>query len=341
MFRYRSGLSGIVLAILAVALGSCAGEHRLTEPYYLVAVNKQLPYWQNARAGLLRAAAEIGVGAELIGPDNYDPAEQLAEFERVANNPDKPPAGILVSPADPSLMTPAINAAIAKGINVITIDSDAPDSNRLSFVGTDNYSVGVQSAEVTADQLQRAGTVIVFTIMGQANLEDRLRGYKDIFNQFPAIRIIEEVDIKGDATIAFDKTKEILLKDRGRMDAFVCLEAIACPEVAEVLMREGVSDKVVIAMDTGERTLGWVQKGMVYATIAQRPYTMAYTGLRMLADLHKYKPRDPETEGSLATVPKYVDTGATLVTKDNVAGFIEDQAAATAETTEADAKPAE
>ena len=45
------------------------------------------------------------------------------------------------------------------------------------------------------------------------------------------------------------------------MDAFVCLEAIACAEVAEVLSRNNVRDKVVIAMDAGDRTLDWIQKG--------------------------------------------------------------------------------
>jgi ribose transport system substrate-binding protein len=79
-------------------------------------------------------------------------------------------------------------------------------------------------------------------------------------------------------------------------------------------------------MDTPMRTLEWIQHGLVHATIAQKPYTMAYTGLRSLADVYKYKPANLEREGSLSTVPYFVDTGATLVTKENVAGFLRDQA---------------
>ena len=175
-------------------------------------------------------------------------------------------------------MKDAIDQAIAAGVNVITLDSDSPTSKRLFFVGSANYDIGVESGQYTVQRLNKAGTVIVYTIEGQTNIEDRLRGYRDVFANYPAVRIIETVDIKGDPTIAFDKTKEFLAKDRTRMDAFVCLEAIACAEVAEVLSRNNIRDKVVIAMDAGDRTLDWIQKGLIHATIAQRPYTMAYVG---------------------------------------------------------------
>lgn len=332
MFRYRTAFLVVIPVALAVMIVACGGgDYRLQEKYYLVAFNKKIPYWQNANAGLRRAAIELGVGAEMIGPDTYDPQGQKSELDRIIAE-EKPPAGILVSASDADTLTPSINAAMAKGINVITIDSDAPDSKRLTFIGTNNYRIGTQSAEVTAQQLGRAGTVIVYTTKGQPNLEERLRGYHDVFNQFPAIRIIEVFDMKGDAVNAFERTKtEVEGRNRNRMDAFVCLEAISCPEVADVLTRNNVHDKVVIAMDTSERTLEWIKKGVIYATIAQRPYTMAYLGLRMLADLHKYPPKNMETESSLATVPHFVDTGATLVTKDNVDAFIKDQADANQE----------
>ncbi len=328
MLRYQRASCLLVLALFMIALAGCGGsEFRKTEKYYLVATNTDLPYWQAAKAGLVSAAVEIGVAAEMVGPDTYDPAAQKQAFDDLLAVPDEDlPAGILISPSDPDVLTPVINSAVAKGINVITIDSDAPESDRLTFVGTDNYSVGVQSAEITAEQLQNAGNVIVFTIEGQANLEDRLRGYKDIFAQFPAIRIIDVVDIKGEGAAAFDLTKEILAERRSSVDAFVCLESIACPEVAEVLNRSNARDKIVIAMDTPVRTLDWVQHGLIQATIAQKPYTMAYSGVRMLADLYKYKPERIERTSSLATLPYFVNTGSSIVTRDNVERYLQDQA---------------
>jgi len=327
MSSYSRAL-GFLLALggMVVALGCGRGEYRKQEVYYLVAANINLPYWQSARNGLFRAAAEVGVSADVKGPETYDPKAQREEFLKLVAM-ERQPAGILVSPASVELMRDAIDQAVAKGIKVITIDSDAPGSKRLFFVGTDNYDVGVRSAEYLAQRLNRAGNVVVFTIAGQANLEERLRGYRDVFAAYPAIRIIETVDIKGDAVVAFDRTKLIVAKELNRVDAFACLEAIACPEVAEVLSRNNVRNKVVVAMDVSERTLDWIQKGMIQATFAQRPYTMAYVGLRMLADLNHYPPAQLEATRSLATVPQFVDTGVTLVDRSNVEQFLKDQEA--------------
>lgn len=328
MFSYRLVLRIIMPVCLALMLTACGGgEYRLQEHYYLVTTHTDLPFWRNAQAGLFRAAAEIGVSAEMLGPTTFSPQEQKEALDELIAS-DDPPEGIMVSASDENLLTPSINAAIAKGINVITIEADAPESNRLSYVGIDNYSVGVQSAEITAEQLRRAGTVIVYSIAGQANVEERLRGYRDVFDEFPAIRIIDVVDMQGDATVAFDRTKEILADDPFAMDAFVCLEAIACPEIAEVLMRNAIRDKVVIAMDAGERTLDWINRGMIHATVAQRPYTMAYMGLRMLADWHRYPPNEMDRDGAVTSVPEFVDTGSALVTQENVGEYLEAQASA-------------
>ncbi len=79
-------------------------------------------------------------------------------------------------------------------------------------------------------------------------------------------------------------------------------------------------------MDTPVRTLDWIQHGLIQATIAQKPYTMAYTGLRMLADYKKYPPETKENVSSLSTFPFFVDTGSALVTRDNVERFLQDQA---------------
>lgn len=326
MFSYRRALIVPATAIFLLSLSSCGGdEYRKQETYYLVAANINLPYWQQARAGLFKAAAEVGVSAELKGPDTYDTAAEKEEFLKLVHA-EKKPTGILVSAADANLMKDAIDQAMAAGVNVITIDSDSPSSKRLFFVGSANYDIGVESGRYTVQKLGRAGTVIVYTIGGQTNIEDRLRGYKDVFNNYPAVKIIETVDIKGQATIAFDRTKELVLKDKSRMDAFVCLEAIACAEVAEVLSRNNIRDKVVIAMDAGDRTLDWIQKGLIQATIAQRPYTMAYVGMRMLADFHKYPPSKMEAGSTLATVPELVNIGSVLIDKSNVERFIKDQA---------------
>ena len=78
-------------------------------------------------------------------------------------------------------------------------------------------------------------------------------------------------------------------------------------------------------MDTDEGTLNWIQKGVIAATIAQKPYTMAYYGIQMLDQLYHHKPPSLDVnwaEDPFSPMPTFVDTGATLVTKDNVGDFI-------------------
>jgi ribose transport system substrate-binding protein len=105
------------------------------------------------------------------------------------------------------------------------------------------------------------------------------------------------------------------------------LGATPCPEAADVLTSNGIEGKVVVAMDADERTLEGIRQGVIHATVAQRPFTMAYTGLRLLADLYRYPPRAMETEGSLSTVPEVIDTGAVMVTADNLNTFVSERQA--------------
>jgi len=324
MRRFQSLSCAIPLGAMLFLLAGCGGsQHNPQEKYYLLSANIKIPYWETAANGLMRAARQMQVQAELVGPDTYDAQAQQQELRRLTGLQQKP-AGILISPADANLMKADIDAAIAAGIPVITLDSDSPSSKRILFIGTNNYEAGIMGGRVLAKQLQGKGNVVVFTMPGQANLAERLNGYKFALSEHPGFKI-EVVDIKGDPRVAFDTTNEIVEKRRDKVDGFVCLEAQAGKEVAEVLDRAKVTGKTVVAMDTDEGTLNWIQKGVIAATIAQKPYTMAYYGVQMLDQLYHQKPPSLDVnwaQDPFSPLPAFVDTGATLVTKDNVGDFI-------------------
>ena len=210
---------------------------------------------------------------------------------------------------------------------VITIDSDAPTSKRLLFVGTDNFNAGVLGGNLVAKLLNGHGNIVIFTMPNQSNLKDRMQGYQSVFDTHPGLKVTQTIDVKGDPTVAFDGAKQ-LITAKAKFDAIVCLEAIACPEVGEVLSRENPNPKpTVVAMDTDSRTLTWIQKGIISATLAQRPYTMAYFGVRLLADYHLTPPGELLStnwaENPKSPVPTFVDTGAFIVNKDNVSNFMD------------------
>jgi ribose transport system substrate-binding protein len=309
-------------AALILGLAACSSSrHEATEKYYLLAANTKLAYWQAAGAGLERAARHLGVASEMAGPDTYDPQAEVQAFRDTVA---KKPTGILVSAADPTMMKDAIDAAIAQGIPVITIDSDVPTSKRLTLIGTNNYEAGLMGGRILAERLHNKGDVVVYTMPGQINLDQRLQGYKNILSDHPQMKIIRVVDVKGNPSIAFDTTEEIL-KGKSTPEGFVCLVSTSCSEVADVLDRHKVENKVLVAMDSDANTLSWIQKGKIAATIAQKPFTMAYYGVIMLDSVHHFKL--PTLDGNWAQdtrspLPVFVDTGVTLIDKSNVDAFL-------------------
>lgn len=312
----------VALIISFAALTGCSSSrHDPNEKYFLVASNIKLPYWQTAGNGIEKAARDLGVQGQMVGPDSYDPQGEASLFREVIA---KKPAGILVSAADPNVMQAPIDEAISQGIPVIAIDADSPKSKRLLFIGTNNYEAGRMGALKAAELLGRKGSVVVYTIERQENLADRLHGYRDVFGD--NIKILQVIDMKGDPRVAFDVTNDMVTQGKMRPDAFICLEAIACKEVAEVLGRNKITGRVVVAMDTDEDTLQDISKGAIQATVAQKPFTMAFYGLKMLDDLHHDKPKNLSANwdaDTVAPIPKFVDTGASLIDKSNVDAFLQ------------------
>ena len=316
-------LAFVSLIALLIPLLSCGTGHDAEEKYFLVASNLQVPYWQTAGAGFSQAAKDLKVRAEFVGPDTFDPKAQQQVFQKIVA---QKPTGILVSSADPQLMKADIDKAIASGIPVVTMDSDAPSSKRLFFIGTNNYQAGVTGGQRLAKELHGKGNVVIFTMPEQANLQERLRGYRDALESTPQVKIVRVVDIKGDPRIAFDSATDIIGKERDKVDGFVCLEAQGGKEVATVLSNNGIKNKVVMAMDTDTDTLEWVRRGVIAATISQKPYTMAYVGVMMLDHLYHHKLPSLDTDwskDSFAPIPAFVDTGSSLIDKSNVEAFLQ------------------
>jgi ribose transport system substrate-binding protein len=137
----------------------------------------------------------------------------------------------------------------------------------------------------------------------------------------PEIKVVQVIDMAGNANKAFDATRQFTETGKTPPDAFVCLEALSCAEVAEVLDRAGIRTKMIIGMDTMEATVNWIQKGMIRATIAQKPYTMANFGVRVLDSFHHNKPANSDPTSNASAVPLFIDTGATLVDKSNLSLF--------------------
>jgi ribose transport system substrate-binding protein len=311
-----------VIALLSLAvfgLTSCQTPyHEQEEHYFFVASNVNLPYWQEAQAGLTDAAKQMGVKAELIGPDKFDPQEQLKAFQKAVESK---PSGIMISVTRPELLQDAINNAIAQGIPVITVDSDAPNSKRVMFVGTDSYRAGEESGKRMADLLKGKGQVVVITIPGQLNLDERARGVNEALKKYPGIKIAQTIDDNGDPRVAND-SMSALLKAKAKIDGIICLEASGGSGAAEALHRLDIKIPIV-GFDKDPETLDWIDRDGITATVTQKPYVMAYYALKFADDLHHNAVHEFKDWriAPASPMPTFVDTGTAVLDKSNVKVF--------------------
>jgi ribose transport system substrate-binding protein len=314
---------GVLTLATAAFLAGCGARHSDKEVYFLISANSALPYWQTAAAGFKQAAAQYKVTAKVVGPDGYDPQAELAELQKATA---AKPAGILISVSDISVLQPGIDAAVNAGVPVITMDSDAAGSRRIYFIGTNNLQAGQLGGRRVIQKLGGKGNVVFFTISGQPNTEERLKGFKDVFEGRPDIKIAEVVDIKGDPKVAFDKTQDFLaLTGPKKINAFVCLDSASGKMVSDAIKRSNETDRTLVAWDINQDTLDGIKAGTIDATIVQKPFTMAYVGLKALDEVFHAPPAQLTKDYSadaFSPYPVFVDTGTELVDKSNVDLYI-------------------
>jgi ribose transport system substrate-binding protein len=322
------GMALPLVALAAMLISGCEARHSIKEVFYLIGSNMSSNYWQTAVAGFKKAGAQYQVTAKVAGPDNYDPQAELTELKNAIA---AKPAGILISVSDASVLTPGIDAAVNAGIPVITIDSDAAGSHRLYFIGTNNLDAGRLGGQRVIEKLGGKGNVVFFTIAGQPNTEERLKGFKDAFASRPGINIVEVVDIKGDTSVAFDRTQQLLaLAGAKKIDAFVCLDSASGKMVADAVKRTNDTSRVVVAWDVNPDTLNGIKDGVIDSTVVQKPFTMGFVGLKALDEIYHDPPAQLGKDYSVdafAPYPAFIDTGTSLVDKSNVDVFLADATA--------------
>jgi ribose transport system substrate-binding protein len=322
MRKHAGALASFLILLVAAVIGSCAKPyHEETEKYYFVATNVNLPYWQEAQAGFMDAARALGVKAELVGPATYDPGAEATMFRDIV---DKQPAGICLSAARTDFFRADIDKAILSGIPVICVDADVPESKRVLYIGTDNVKAGRESVKRMA-ALAPKGNIVVITIPGQRNLDDRLAGVADALKNYPALKLMKILDDKGDWRSAFDQISDMILK-KEKFDGIVCLEATGGPGAADALNRFDMTGKLpIVAFDKDPKTLDLIERGAISSTVAQKPYVMSYYGLKFLDDLHHNAVKEFKDwrVAPAAPLPTWVDTGKAVVDKSNLAAFRE------------------
>ena len=162
------------------------------------------------------------------------------------------------------------------------------------------------------------------TKVGQSNLEERIRGYKDALAKSPGISVAQIVDTQSDANIAAQVATAVLQKNPN-LAGIGCVEAAGGMGAATAVREAGLTGKVkIVAMDRGNEVLEQIGSGVISATVAQRTALMPFYAVQILYNLNNrdIPITDDNRKAQVSAAPEYVDTGVIIVDETNYKYFL-------------------
>jgi len=260
----------------AVALLPAMPAFAQDKPLLAFVTNASADFWTIARRGTEKAQAELpDFQVEFIVPGESTPAEQ----RRIADDLlARGVSGVAISPINAENATETLNKIAAAGV-LFTSDSDAPASNRMVYIGTDNVAAGVQAGELMKEALPAGGTAMLFVgTMDNANARERVEGIRKALEGGN----ITIVDVRTDE-IDFVKARrnvEDTLTAYPDINMLVGLYSYNPPQIIEAVSAAGMNGKVIIiGFDEDVVTLRGIKEGNVYGTVVQQPFEFGYQSI--------------------------------------------------------------
>ena len=306
----------IAFGLLSCKPGSNAAQNcapATTDKHFKLSfvTNNASDYWTIARKGVEKGDCELGsVDVEFKMPGEGTAAEQKRIIDDLISTGVN---GIAMSPVDPDNQTQLINDTAKKAL-VITQDSDAPNSDRSLYIGTDNVAAGRQAGNLVKEALPNGGKIMVFVGKSDArNAAERYQGLKEALQG----STVEIIDIRTDDT------------DRARAKTNAADTLVKYPEIAGMVglwsyngpaILNAVKDanKVgqvkIICFDEEAETLAGVKEGSIFATVVQQPFEFGYQSVKIMAQI---------LGGDKSAIPanKQINVPTKIIKKDTVEEF--------------------
>jgi ribose transport system substrate-binding protein len=279
--RLNSIVKSVLVSTALLLFASCGNSANKTEAKKVklaFVTNNPSNFWALARKGTEAADKELE-NAEV----EFQIADGTAADQRriVDNLLTKGVMGIALSPVDPANQTQMINDIAQKAV-VITQDSDAPDTNRMAYIGTDNLASGKQAGELIKKALPDGGKIVLFVGKKDAqNARDRYEGIK----QAIAGTRIQILDLKtddSDEVRAKENAADMIVRYPD-VAALVGLWAYNGPAIVSALKEAKKLGKIqVVCFDDDPATIAAIMDGSVFGTIVQQPYEFGYQAVLLM-----------------------------------------------------------
>jgi LacI family transcriptional regulator len=228
-----------------------------------------------------RRVAHLGVQlvyrpVQTLGVDDTDAFKELVQSGV---------SGIILTAGNPEGLKPLIDDAEEKGIRVLCVSTDAPESRRSSIVCVEPWLNGCLAGELMGKFVPPGSEVAV--VAGMLSTEDHRRktdGFSDAFPRHcPGGKIVEVVEGREDEDESFQKTFDLL----GRVPALagIYVNTVNCLPVCRALGARGLAGKIkLITTDLFAEMSPYFLKGIITASIYQQPHRQGQTAVRLMAD---------------------------------------------------------
>ncbi len=267
-----------------------------------------MEYWNLCSDGIEKADEELGTHTQIIGPtDSSTFTTEIANYmeSAIATQPDA-----IMAYSGLEVMAPLIEKAKEQGIPFISIDSDAPDTSRIAYIGTDPYNAGYKTGEAMVEFT--GGTAKVAILCSSLSSEKEMKevdAFKDALEGHD-IEILTMEETDADLATAVVKM-EALVSTYPEMTAVLGTSAYDVQAAAKVKKERGLDDLVLIGYDDLDETLNYIRDGIINGVVVQDPYNMGYQGVYLMNEFVEKGSLEEET----------YDTGTILVTKENVDNY--------------------
>ncbi len=303
----------------ALALALCfAGAVFAADKSYTIAVipkGTTHEFWKSIHAGAVKAEQELaakGTQVKLFwkGPLREDDRDQ--QIQVVENFTARKVSGIVLAPLDSQALVAPVASAVQAKIPTVVIDSDLKSDKQISFVATDNFKGGQMAGDHLAKLLGGKGNVILLRYqVGSASTEAREAGFLDALSKHAGIKVISSDQHAGATRETAYQASQNLLNRFGKEVNGI----FAANETSTIAMTKALRDigqaggKVkMLGFDSGTQSVLDLRNGDVQGLVVQDPVKMGYLGvMTVVQHLNGEK------------VEKRIDTGVTLVTKENMA----------------------
>jgi simple sugar transport system substrate-binding protein len=252
-------------------------------------------------------------GATIIFAQGKSATDDAGEIAAIQDMVAKGVKGIAITPTSPAVVA-ALNKAIKSGVKVVLMDNDIPSwKNKASVVATNNYKGGVLAGKYLAEHLRAGDKVGVLAgVPGVPALDDRVNGMLAGLGSLRAqLKIVGKLETDCAQDKGFTAAQTILTANP---DIKALYSACGPPAMGALQAVKGAGIKPAsiwtVGYDAQPEEVAEIKKGNEDASVAQFPYKIGYLGVDTLWKVVNGK-----------KVPKKVDTGTALVTKENASKF--------------------